>query len=244
MLKQKKEIIYLFVIVSFIIFLNLSYSCIEVKKSSNTSTVIVDSAVEIKIQIYNNCDKEKKVRVLEFVDGEVLYPIENYVSNIVPQNVIVAIPPHISWKNVTINPNESKTLSYILKLKTVDLITIQPTQVIDEDGNIYYSNKIEIRVICNSNKICEENYGENYINCPSDCLQSTEQNKSKEIERVCLNIKDSICEENCPEDPDCKTSTSPIPFWIVPVSILVFSILLFIYFFKKSKISKVYPPKS
>jgi len=90
--------------------------------------------------------------------------------------------------------------------------------------------------LCNKNNICESNLGENENNC-QDCKKITK-------EKICLNIKDGICEENCPEDPDCKTSTFPIPFWIVPISILVFSILLFIYFFKKSKISKVYPPKS
>jgi len=90
--------------------------------------------------------------------------------------------------------------------------------------------------LCNKNNICESNLGENENNC-QDCKKITK-------EKICLNIKDSICEENCPEDPDCKIPTFSIPFWIFPVSILVFSILLFIYFLKKSKISKVYPPKS
>lgn len=84
--------------------------------------------------------------------------------------------------------------------------------------------------------------------CDKDCILFNQTDKDPDCQRgkekLCLNIKDGICEENCPEDPDCKTSTFPIPFWIVPVFILAISILLFIYFFKKSKISKVYPPKS
>jgi len=98
------------------------------------------------------------------------------------------------------------------------------------------SNMIGYLEICNNNNVCDFDLGENEYNC-QDCRKILK-------ERICLNIKDGICEENCPEDPDCKTSTFPMPFWIIPISILVFSILLFIYFFKKSKISKVYPPKS
>ncbi|MEM0480638.1 MAG: hypothetical protein QXQ14_00395 [Candidatus Aenigmatarchaeota archaeon] len=99
----------------------------------------------------------------------------------------------------------------------------------------YFENLNKIRIsyleqllyemeICNYNNICERNLGENEINC-KDCSKGL----------TCINIKDNICEPNCPEDPDCIREGFRFPIFLVFVILIIASIIIFLVMFFKRK---------
>jgi len=194
----------------------------------------------------NNTAVLQEVEVFE--NAEVFYKGNNFgefllkIKNIKNESIILynfSVRFILHGEDREIKSIEPYIVSQKTVYKEIDCAEIYLRFPFLEDFNEIFLYRNDILLFktkfCNLNNICEEKLGENKINC-EDCR--------KIKKTICLNIKDGICEENCPEDPDCKIPTFSIPFWIFPVSILVFSILLFIYFFKKSKISKVYPPKS
>ncbi len=98
-------------------------------------------------------------------------------------------PAYFLW-NIDLKPKDEKNISYKIKPKTLGDLIITGTTAFDQNGKLFYSNPVTIKVQCNSNGICEPSLGENYFNC-DDCPSGSEDG-------VCDLIDDGIC------DPDCK----------------------------------------
>jgi hypothetical protein len=139
----------------FLLFFEIAKAQIEVIKSVNNSFPKVEEAVKVTISIENNSSKTKYLRVIEFFEGEIIYPKEK-VRNITPSKGIIAtIPPHLFW-NFSLEPKTKISLEYVFAPKLVGPLTIQPTQVYDEEGNSYFSNSVRLEVKCNLNGRCKE----------------------------------------------------------------------------------------
>ena len=194
MLANISKFVIIFLTLTFLLF-QLSLACINVTKTVNSTAARVGDPLKVEIKINNDCDEEKTLTVREFFEGEIIYPREKIV-NVSSGGIIAWAPPHLLWQNVNIEKGGQKILTYVFKVVETGLLTIQPTEVVDELGNMYYSNKLEIMVVCNLNGECEPKYGENYINCPQDC-------PSGSGDGVCDGIADGKC------DPDCSPGTDP-----------------------------------
>ena len=183
----------------FFLLINLSFSCISVYKELNQSKIIVNESVSVNIKIKNLCDEERIINVTEFFIGEVIFPKENVVYVEIPKGLILAFPPFLFWENIRLRSKEEKNITYIFRPLQVGLSLLQPTRIIDNKGNIYYSNNISFFVDCNHNKICEKNLGENFYDCSDDC-------PSGSYDGICDGIKDGICDPDCDEnsDIDCR----------------------------------------
>jgi hypothetical protein len=190
-----KKIVFLVFLVSF--FFYPAFSCIQVEKEANVTNSTVESPIEVTINIKNNCNYQKTVNIIEFFEGEVIYP-KDKIANTTSGNLIAAIPPRLIWRDVIVKASGSNLTRYVFRPLMIGLITIQPTQVIDENGVSYFSNDVKIDVDCNHNHICEKKYGENFINCPSDCPSGSEDG-------ICDGIRDGKCDPDCEPgaDPDC-----------------------------------------
>ena len=187
-----------FFILFFLLF-NLSFSCINIYKELNQLKIVVNESVSVNIKIKNFCDDERIVNVTEFFIGEVIFPKENVVYVKVSEGLILAVPPFLFWENIRLESKEEKNITYIFKPLQVGLYFLQPTKVIDNNGNTYYSNSVSFFVDCNHNKLCEKDLGENYHDCPDEC-------PSGSYDGVCDGIKDGKCDPDCDEnsDIDCK----------------------------------------
>lgn len=183
----------------FFLLINLSFSCISVYKELNQSKIIVNESVSVNIKIKNLCDEERIINVTEFFIGEVIFPKENVVYVEIPKGLILAFPPFLFWENIRLRSKEEKNITYIFRPLQVGLSLLQPTRIIDNKGNIYYSNNISFFVDCNHNKFCEKNLGENFYDCSDDC-------PSGSYDGICDGIKDGKCDPDCDEnaDIDCK----------------------------------------
>lgn len=128
-------------------------------------------------------------------------------------------------------------------------------------------NVIKLMNLSFEETFCGDNvcgFPENYFTCPQDCSSGSfdkvcdgiEDNKCdpdcilfnqiekdldclRKKERICLNIKDGICEENCLEDPDCifKIPKLTYKFFIIVLAV-VSTFLTFLYFYRKKKLLK------
>jgi len=196
MLEKTLSTVFFFVFL--FLFLPISLACIDITKTINSTTANLMEPLEVKINISNRCGIEKNLTVIEFFEGEIVYP-KDKVVNVSTKGIIAWIPPHLLWSGIVLNANEERSLVYVFKPIQVGLITIQPTQAIDETGKIYYSNSLKITVVCNNNGKCEPQYGENYLNCPNDC-------PSGSADGICDGIADGKCDPDClpNADPDCS----------------------------------------
>lgn len=204
------------------IFSSFVYSCINVNKTSNVTIAKTNEAIEIKIFIENKCEKDKEITIVEDVFGDVIYPRENLVFYNTSEKVFIWRSPQLIWKNINLEANQKISISYVIYFDTVDKFVIPPTKVLDESGNVYNSNSIEIKIECNRNGMCEKMYAENYVNCPEDCKVSSE---------------DGIC-SGYVNDPDCKTQIKTeekkeenFLFYVFVISLIVLSVLLVLYRF-------------
>jgi hypothetical protein len=188
---------FLFFIVFLFLFSSPVFACLQIKKETNSTKAFVEDSIEVAITIENNCGHQKIVSVIEFFEGEVIYPKDKVVNASIGE-LIASLPPRLVWKDISIEVNGKNIVKYIFKPMLIGLLTIQPTQVIDENGITYFSNKVKINVDCNHNKICEKKYSENYINCPSDCPSGSDDG-------ICDGIEDGKCDPDCElnADPDC-----------------------------------------
>ena len=123
---------------------------------------------------------------------------------------------------------------------------------------IYKNEKLifsEFINLCNKDGKCDKY--ESYLSCPEDCKLNEEDDVciAKEdgicdpdcyefsdpdcYKKIsCLNIKDGVCEINCPDDPDCKTEEVKLPFSLIFFSIIIISLLIFLLLIFKNKIKK------
>jgi hypothetical protein len=203
-----------------LLLIGLSFSCINVYKELEQSKIIVNEPVSVNIKIKNFCEKERIINVKEFFVGEVIFPKENIVYIEVPKGIILAVPPFLFWKNIIVGSKEERNITYIFKPLQVGLTTIQPTEIIDNEGNVYYSNSISFFVDCNHNKICEKDLGENYYDCPDDCL--CDESAGIDCKKICKCPFGFECKDN-----ECKISSL---FYFI---LLILVVLLFILKIKR-----------
>lgn len=199
-----KEICIIFsVIFSTLILLQISYAAdIQVTKSS-ASQIKIGDILEVTISINNLGSSAIDVAVKESIAGA--DPVDPSAFNIVkcpPDIKLCAELPYYSW-NVTLNPSSIYTITYKIKPLTLGTFKIPATKVTNVLGEVFYSDSLQISVLCNSNSICESNLGENYFNCPQDC-------PSGSADGVCDLIKDGKCDPDCTPgtDSDCVTTTT------------------------------------
>ena len=159
------------------------------------------------------------------------------IKEVLPQGVILINPSKAdnyeyhdgllssiySWQ-VTLKPNGIARITYTINPQNLGTYGLKPTTILDKLNNKEYSsNSVEFTVYCKSNNICEEN--ENSLNCPEDCKTGLKDN-------ICNYKSDSICDEDCTDDPDCKSSKNYNSFIIISIMIVI---ILIIYFSIKKK---------
>lgn len=188
----------------------------------------VGSIVQINITVENNGALEKDITIDENL-GE-FEPIEP--KPIVPTGepgMIGIRLPYYEW-NFTLQPNSKKTVHYTVKLLNPGDIAISPTTVY-ADGEVFYTEDIcMIKVVCNENRKCEPDLGENYFTCSEDC-------PSGSADGVCDLIKDGTCDPDCTKeaDEDCMKPPMQIPWTYVILSVVSIAGLAFILYYKKSQ---------
>ncbi|MEM7827051.1 MAG: hypothetical protein QXQ40_02395 [Candidatus Aenigmatarchaeota archaeon] len=151
----------------------------------------IGSIIQINITVKNNANIEKNIRVEETVG----------VFDVIEPNPIIPAPeegmiglrnPYFQW-NFTLLPNTEKTVYYKFKVVAPGDIILSPTEIY-VNGDVIYTDVCVINILCNQNKKCELELGENYFNCPKDC-------PSGSADGICDLIKDKVC------DPDCEAYT-------------------------------------
>lgn len=204
-------------IISIILLINIAYAeDVTVTKEINDNIKLND-IIEVKINILNPYQTEKTFQVSERLPNNIQLISPEKPDEVKKYNGIEA--SFLKW-NIIISPNQVSTLIYKMKIKSLGDYSIQPTDITDTSNNeVYFSNSLEFRVICNPNNNCEEN--ENYINCPEDCSQST-------ADGICNYLADGICDPDCIEEPDCKEAK--IGSLKIIIILIILIILLFILF--------------
>lgn len=143
---------------------------IEVTKTAPSQINFGDN-LKATITVVNKLSQQVVVMVRENIgDAQTIEP-----QLITPQSkpgMIAARPPYFEW-SLTIDANSQKDVSYTIKPNKVGYYLFSPTIVTTNNGNTFYSNTFSTLVKCNTNKICEQQYGEDYTNCPEDCSPPT-----------------------------------------------------------------------
>ena len=142
-----------------------------------------------------NTGAEENVIVRESVSGlDILEkgPITNqtYFDDYGNAGLVVQF---LEWSFV-LGPDETKALSYTLRISRVNDITLAPTLVVAESG-AYSGEAQTIYVDCVPNGVCETGLGESFRNC-EDCTTG---------------IMDGICDlaSDGRNDPECAYGADP-----------------------------------
>lgn len=168
------------------------------------STAGYGEPVRVTISLTNNLDQRVDVNIRETVtaadavEPELVYPP-------VHPGIRAAIPPYFEW-NLSLEPRETKSVSYTIRPTRAGDHLIGPSRVTMTDRKVYRSNPVSIRITCNANAACEQAFGENYRNCPEDC-------KPWDADGRCNAVMDGHCDEDCVKgaDPDCAPGASAAP---------------------------------
>jgi len=111
--------------------------------------------LEVSIIIKNLGDEEIQVTVKELVgDADPINPPELEKIQIPDDCRFCIAPPFYSW-SLTLNPGETKTITYKIKPKSSGDFLFSPTTVTVMAGETYYSDTAKTIVRCNQNNLCE-----------------------------------------------------------------------------------------
>ncbi|MBI5047279.1 hypothetical protein HZC07_06135 [Candidatus Micrarchaeota archaeon] len=139
---------------------------LQVNKSAPATANIGDT-IEVSIVITNPTTQPASLYVKESLGNvDPVDPQPTYTN--VPNGSYGAEPPALSWQ-LNVSAGAEKTITYKIKPKTVGSLAIGPTQVFVNGGGKFYSNSLEITVVCSSSASCNEAYGETPLTCPNKC---------------------------------------------------------------------------
>jgi len=221
-------------IISLILIINLvSAQEVIVTKETNNNIKLND-VIEVKINILNPYQTERTFEVSERLPNNIQLIEPSQPDEVKKYNGIDA--NFLKW-NLVISPTMISTISYKIKITSLGDYSIQATDVTDNfDNNVYLSNDLEFSVSCNPNNQCGGD--ENYLNCPGDCGESL-------ADGICNYAADGICDPDCLEEPDCKSSK--INFLNLFIACFILALIIFAIFLlvKKKKSSQNYqnPPQ-
>jgi hypothetical protein len=137
-----------------------------VTKSGPTNASITDM-ITISIEIKNTGSASAKAYVVEYLGNVVPVDPLPILSNISNESMLAAAPPRLEW-DVDLPAGGSASVNYKVKPKTVGPLSFGPTQVFVSGGK-FYSNSLQIDVICTASASCDESAGETPLTCPTKC---------------------------------------------------------------------------
>lgn len=196
--------------------------------------------LSVTITVSNNGNSHLTAKIIETVAGATAIQPQLVISQTTP-GLIAALPPHFEW-SVDLPSGSVQSVSYIIKPNKVGTYLISPTTVWLSNGLTVLSNSASVNVTCNSNGICEPNFGENYLTCPSDCQPWAKDG-------ICNPARDGHCDPDCAPgiDLDClkqqeanTTIHSVLPStkvgednnWLLLALILIVVIIALIFLFR------------
>lgn len=230
-------------IIMSIMFLNAILICIpmilgevNIIKSISKETVYTGEIANISIKIINNGSSDISgilydlpPEFVEVIDGQKEagdFEVSNYVQKF----------------QLKLSPKEEFLTSYKINFSRVPEgllnkeIKIGKSVFIDNKGNEYFSNDVNLfiktdkKLLCNYNFKCEN--GENSNNCIQDCLSGSEDN-------YCDELIDGRCDSDCGtfKDRDCliKKIKDNKFYFIIGAIIIIFIIGAAIWRKKKAK---------
>ncbi len=183
----------------------------------------------ISVNIQNNLNHSVDVRIFES------QPVIFYFRDYAPfnQTEVEYVPPYISL-NETIPAGASVTENFYANTSKIGVIFIESTTV-NVESNSYFSNSLNLTVMCNQNDVCEGNLGEDIETCSQDC-------KSGSADGICDFIKDGRVDPDCLNgvDPDWNSQSSGglNLTWVLFSIILAIVIVLIVLFFILRNIHK------
>lgn len=171
----------------------------NVLTSKNLTFEIINTKPDFEFEILTCRDRDCFNKSKVFVRGEFIYL--DYISEISNPKINATLSYPDGSKEqislpISIRPQQIGTYTLNVKVSKegyrTQSFSVQFT-VIEKEP------KIEKKLICNENGICEPENGENYGTCPQDCPSGSKDN-------YCDKVEDGICDPDCliEEDIDCK----------------------------------------
>ena len=200
MLKNKFVLaIFLMILISGLV----SAQSVTILKTAPSEIKLGDN-LNVKISIQNNLNEKISLNVRETVIGATAIDPQLITSSGSDPKIKAIMPPYFQW-SIDVDANSKKDISYIIKPEKAGDYVISPTTATSTDGDTFNSDSLEVKVLCNSNKVCEPELGETYLTCSADC-------QSWSSDGVCNPARDNHCDADCAKgvDLDCNASVS---FW-------------------------------
>ena len=198
-----------------LILLNIAFAeNIDVIKEYSSQAKI-NEIMEIKIHIYNPESSSKEFRIIENLpqNTEAVEPLDTLTKKYDGLEV-----KYYNWRT-TVSPGSVKTITYKIKILSLGVKVINPTEIVDlSSGESYFSNPITFNIKCIPDDVCGE--GENSATCPEDCATGIDDG-------ICDYILDGLCDPDCEEEPDCKGGFNYI-FLVYIFGIIVILLMLVI----------------
>jgi len=175
-LKNKKILIGVLILFLFICLQsNVLATNITVSKTAKKE-IFVNESLTVTINIKNFENKEFNVSVKEIISAEPIEPKDLIVCPTTTGKYAIELQPCYFLWNFVLKPLSSEDIYYKITSPSAGKIFIGSTELHLESGEVIYSNPLvisvkEISYVCGNN-ICETELGENFDNCPQDCLTS------------------------------------------------------------------------
>lgn len=178
------------------------------------STINFLDILDVNIIITNPGDAKKFYELIETIPQGFQLIDPSQPDAIEQHN---ALPVKLYKWNVEIEPKKMFTLNYKVKPGYVGEYIIPPTKIRDLTTNtVMLSESKKVTVLCIPDNKCKGN--ENVINCPEDCFGGLSDG-------ICDYKSDGICDPDCEDEPDCKTTSN---LYIYVIVIFVIILLVFI----------------
>ncbi|MBN2518017.1 MAG: hypothetical protein JXB14_04170 [Candidatus Altiarchaeota archaeon] len=157
--------------------------------------VVMGSPMLVELRIANDGNLTQEVTVEEriFIPADYMEPQAPKTKNWEGLSV-----EYLEW-NISLEPGEAETLSYIIRPTTPGIFGFSPTII--HGQSVSYGEGDRILVRCVPDGKCDP--GENFMNC-EDCTTGREDG-------TCDYKDDGRCDPDCAEgyDPDCEAPKPP-----------------------------------
>jgi hypothetical protein len=166
-MKKQKVMVLFLGLISLILSLNfILASDITIEKTISKSQINLGENFNVDIVIRNNLNSQETIYLIE--DRPEIFNFIGYEPFVQPYanlNGTTYVLPYI-YMEKTLPALGVLRHNFTISIDYPGNFLIRPT-IINTADNSFFSNSLNVKVLCNKNKICEIN--ENYINCPEDC---------------------------------------------------------------------------